>query len=70
MTYNGKLDRNRVCLFTQSLSKGIVQSSNILEPRLILRVPQDQILGTIGTIFPVTHDLRRPSVLHNCLKSI
>lgn len=69
-THNGKLDGHGVCFLSKCLREGVIQSSDILEPGLALRVTQEEIFGAICSILPVRHDLGWPAIFDDHLERI
>lgn len=52
-TYDRQFYGHRVRLLSEGLSKSIIQATDVLEPILVLWMPEHEIFGAIRTIFPI-----------------
>ena len=64
-TYDGELYWHRVGLLPKCLREGIVQSPNVLEPIVVLRMSQEEVLGAVRPVVPIRHDLGWEPILDN-----
>lgn len=55
----------RVRFFPEDLNQRIVQTPNVLEPILVLWVPDKQIFGSVGAVWPIRLCFRWPSIQHD-----
>ena len=52
-TYDGEFYWHRVGFLPKCLCEGIVQSPNVLEPIVVIWVPQKQVLGAVRPVIPI-----------------